>query len=401
MPHDSTPAPIVAFPRDLTTSLRARIRETIELVLDEELESALGAARSERTGGRTGYRNGSITRSLVTEHGPQRLRVPRGRVFTEDGSTTEWRSDLVGRYARRTKKVDEAIVGVYFSGGNTRRIRKGLSPLLGEKHLSKSAVSRLVQRLKTHFEAWRNRDLSDLRIAYVYLDAMNLPVRLARRVVKVPVLAAIGVRDDGEKVLLSLEIARTESTVAWKGLVEDLARRDLSAPALAIVDGNPGLLRALRSTWPETKIQRCTNHKRENLLSKAPRHCHAELNRDYAAIVYAKDLKSAQAARQAFVRKWSSLAKEVVRSLEEAGDDLLTFHTFPTSQWKGLRTTNPIEGVNSAFRRRTKTQAAFTNEDSALVLLYGLFATEQITLRRIDGWKNMKEVQLPGLQHAA
>ena len=62
---------------------------------------------------------------------------------------------------------------------------------------------------------------------------------------------------------------------------------------------------------------------------------------------------------------------------------------------------NPIEGVNSAFRRRTKTQASFTNEDSALVLLYGLFAMGQITLRKIDGWKDLKEVQLPGLQHAA
>ena len=401
MPHDSTPAPIVAFPRDLTACLRARIRETIELVLDEELEAALGAARSERTGSRSGYRNGSITRSVLTEHGPQRLTIPRGRLFAEDGSTTEWRSDLVDRYARRTKKVDEAIVGVYFSGGNTRRIRKGLSPLLGDKHLSKSSVSRLVQRLKTHFEVWRNRDLSDLTIAYVYLDAMNLPVRLARRVVKVPVLAVIGVRDDGEKILLSLEIARTESTVAWKGVVEDLARRNLRAPALAIVDGNPGLLQALRSTWPETEIQRCANHKRENLFSKAPKHCHAELKRDYDAIVYADDLQAAQTARRSFLRKWKTLSTEVVRSLEEAGDDLLTFYRFPKSQWKGLRTTNPIEGVNSAFRRRTKTQAAFTNENSALVLLYGLFAMEQITLRRIDGWNDLKEVQLPGLQHAA
>lgn len=401
MPHDSMPTPIVAFPRDLTAFLRVRIREAIETCLDEELEAALGAARSERTGERSGYRNGSITRDLLTEHGPQRLTIPRGRLFGEDGSTAEWRSDLVDRYARRTKKVDEAIVGVYFSGGNTRRIRKGLAPLLGEKHLSKSAVSRLVQRLKGQFDAWRNRDLSDLTIAYVYFDGMNLPVRVARRVVKVPVLAAIAVRDDGEKILLSLEIARTESTVAWKGVVEDLARRDLRAPALVVVDGNPGLLRALRSTWPETDIQRCANHKRENLLSKAPKHSHPELKRDYNAIVYAENLQVAQAAYLAFVRKWNLLSKEVVRSLEEAGDDLLTFYRYPKSQWKGLRTTNPIEGVNSAFRRRTKTQAAFTNEDSALVLLYGLFAMEQITLRRIDGWKDLKEVKIPGLQHAA
>lgn len=401
MSHDTTASAVVAFPRDLTACLRGRIREAIEVVLEEELEAALGAARSQRTESRTGHRNGSITRDVLTEYGPQHLSIPRGRLFTEDGSTTEWNSDILDRYARRTKKVDEAILGVYFAGGNTRRIRKAVSPLLGEKHLSKSAVSRVVKRLKDLFEAWRTMDLSELAIVYVYMDAMYLPVRLARRVVKVPVFAAIGVRDDGEKVLLSLEIARSESTHSWKAVAENLAQRGLRAPALAIVDGNPGLLRALRESWPETKIQRCANHKRDNLLSKAPSHCHSELKRDYAAIVYAEDLRAARTARQAFVRKWKLLSSEVVRSLEEAGDDLLTFYLFPKSQWKGLRTTNPIEGVNSAFRRRTKTQAAFTNEDSALVLLYGLFAMGQITLRKIAGWKDLKEVQTPGLQQVA
>ena len=401
MSHDTTPTTVIAFPRDLTLSLRRRIHQAIELMFEEELEQALGASRSQRTEDRSGHRNGSVTRDVVTEYGPQRLSIPRGRLFAEDGSTTEWNSRVLERYSRRTKKVDEAILGVYFAGGNTRRIRKAISPLLGEKHLSKSAVSRVVKRLKDLFDAWRTRDLSDLAITYVYMDAMYLPVRLARRVVKVPVFAAIGVRDDGEKVLLSLEIARSESTASWKAVVEDLVRRGLRSPALAIVDGNPGLLRALRESWPETRVQRCANHKRDNLLAKAPAHCHAELKRDYAAIVYAKDLRAAQAARQAFIRKWKLLSTEVVRSLEEAGDDLLSFYLFPKSQWKSLRTTNPIEGVNSAFRRRTKTQAAFTNEDSALVLLYGLFAMEQITLRRIDGWKDMKEVQTPGLQQVA
>lgn len=401
MSKDSTPTSVVAFPRDLTIQLRNRVREAIELVLEEELEAALGARPSQRTESRSGYRNGSISRELVTEHGVQRLSIPRGRLFTEDGSTTEWRSEAVERYSRRTKRVDEAIVGVYFAGGNTRRIRKALSPLLGEKHLSKSAVSRVVKRLKELFEVWRSRDLSDLALAYVYLDAMFLPVRLARRVVRVPVFAAIGVLDDGEKILLSLEIARSESTASWGAVVTGLAGRGVIAPALVIADGNPGLLRAVRDCWPETKIQRCANHKRDNLLAKAPSHSHAELKRDYAAIVYAESLKMAKAARQAFVRKWKDYSTEVVRSLEEAGDDLLTFYSFPKSQWKSLRTTNPIESVNSAFRRRTKTQAAFTNEDSALVLLYGLFAMEQITLRKIDGWKDMQEVKKPGLQQVA
>jgi len=88
-------------------------------------------------------------------------------------------------------------------------------------------------------------------------------------------------------------------------------------------------------------------------------------------------------------------------TLEEAGEELLTFYAFPPSQWKCLRTTNPIEAVNSAFKRRTRSQGAFTTEDSALVLLWGLFANDQIRLKRIDGWKELAAVSWPGLRRAA
>jgi transposase-like protein len=401
MPHDSTPADVVAFPNDLTVQIRLRVREALEMVLEEELASALGATRSQRTATRSGYRNGSVTRDLVTEAGPCTLSLPRGRVVQADGSTKEWRSRLLDRYQRRTRKAESAILGVYAAGGNTRRIRRAIAPLLGEKGQSKSAVSRIIRRLRDHFDAWRRRDLTDLAITYVYLDAMFLPVRLARRVVRVPVLAVIGVQDDGEKVLLTLMIGGSESTTSWKGVVEDLVRRGLRRPALAIVDGNGGLLRALRESWKETKIQRCTRHKLENLMAKAPKHSHGELKRDYNEIIHAESLAAAERARARFVKKWTLLCREVVRSLEEAGDALLTFYGFPKSQWKCLRTTNPLEAVNSAFRRRTKTQGAYPNEDAALVLLYALFATGQITLRKIDGWKDMTKAELIRLQQAA
>jgi putative transposase len=288
------------------------------------------------------------------------------------------------------------------AGANTRRIRKALAPLFGEKNLSKSAISRIVKRLKEEFDRWRNRDLSEESFAILYCDGFHLPVRVARRVVRVPVLAVIGVRHrDGKKILLSLSIARSESTASWSSVVEDLVRRGLPQPALVVLDGNAGLLRSIREGWPKTRIQRCTKHKLENLCSKAPKHSHAELKRDYDSIIHATDLSEAKRSHQAFVRKWRLLSNEVSRSLEEAGEDLLSFYSFPPRQWKCLRTTNPLEAVNSGFRRRTKTQGAFPNEDAALVLLYGLVAADQIHLKAIDGWKQLSEVRMPGLQQAA
>jgi transposase-like protein len=371
--------------RTKETALRTKIREAIELVIEEELEEALGTAWYGRSGERRGYRNGTQERPLVSEYGPVKLTVPRARLEREDGTSQEWHSTVVPRYARRTQRVDEAILGSYLAGGNSRRIRKALEPLLGGEALSKSAISRVVVRLRTLFESWRTRDLSHEAFSVVYLDGMFLPVRMARRVVRVPVHAAIGVHEDGRKELLALDVSASESTSSWSAVVGGLASRGLRSLRLVVLDGNAGLRRAVQEAWPTTKVQRCTKHKLTNLLAKAPKHSHAELKRDYHAIVYAENLVAARAAYQEFVRKWSKLSAEVVKSLAEAGDELLTFMQFPESQWRALRTTNAIERLNGEFRRRTKTQGSFCNEQAALVLLFGLIAVGQIRMRKIDG----------------
>ncbi len=127
---------------------------------------------------------------------------------------------------------------------------------------------------------------------------------------------------------------------------------------------------------------------------------HSELRRDDHRIVYAKDGLAAREAYGAFVAKWTKLCPAVVRSLEDAGEHLLTFYEFPRAMWKSLRTTNCLENLNREFRRRTKTQASFSNEDAAVTLLFGLVASGQIQLRRIVGYKKMPEV-LEGWKQAA
>jgi transposase-like protein len=150
------------------------------------------------------------------------LRVPRGRAHNDDGTTKEFRSQLLPRYARRTRDVDAAILGSYLAGVNSRRIRTALKPLLGGRHLSRSAVSRIVARLKALFATWQTRDLRGERYAMLFLDGFHLKVRLARRVIAVPVLAALGVTETGEKRLVALRLAVTDATTSWSGLLMDL-----------------------------------------------------------------------------------------------------------------------------------------------------------------------------------
>jgi transposase-like protein len=366
--------------------IRERIRGMIELIVEEELASALGAERSQRVGAaRTGYRHGARARQLTTSLGKTTIMVPRARLKGADGAESEWHSRIIPRYQWRTERVDGALLGTYLSGLNTRRLRGALSPLLRGAPLSKDAVSRLVGRLREEFSAWAARDLAAEQVCYLFLDGWYPRVRIGKKRTRVPVLVTLGVCADGRRVVLDMRLAGQESEAAWRELMQSLVARNLGTPALAVIDGNPGLQAALRTQWPRLAIQRCTNHKLRNLLAKAPAHLREELAEDYRRMVYGESRELVDHARVSFLRKWRLGCKAVVSSFEEAGDELFTFLQFPQSQWKALRTTNALERINEEFRRRTKTQASLPGEDAVLLLLYGLLRSGQLVLRRIDG----------------
>lgn len=377
---------------NLETIIRRRARGLIDAIVEEELEAALGAASSARVGAaRQGYRHGTRERTLTTSLGPTTFAMPRARV-TAEGATTEWRSELVPRYQRRSERVDEAILGVYLSGTNTRRIKGALAPLLRGGPLSKDAVSRLVGRLADDFETWRQRDLAEDEIQYLLMDGWYPKVRIGKRRVRVPVLVTLGVRADGQRVVLDVRLTGDESTAAWRDVIRSLVERQVGRPLLAIIDGSAGLAAALREQWPTLAIQRCTAHKLRNLEAKAPVRLREELAEDYRRMIYAETRALVDQARGRFAKKWRLRCPAVVECLDEAGDDLFTFLRFPKSQWKALRTTNALERINGEFRRRTKTQASLPGQDAVLLLLFGLLKSGQVKLRKIDGWQAMERV---------
>jgi len=379
-------------PDRLSAALRGELRTLVERLIREELFEALGAEPYQRTPERRGYQHSPRERTITTGLGPVTLTVPRGRLFTPEGGTAEWSSELLPRYARRTREVDAALAGLYLSGTNTRRVRQALKPLLKGAPLSKSAVSRVVTGLKDQYEQWRSRDLSGERLKVLYLDAAYLRVRLARKIEKVPVAAAVGVREDGTKVLLGLWTYASEGRAAWAAVLEDLTARGLAVPAVAVIDGSRGLRAALAECWPTVAVQRCTVHKLRNLEAHAPKRLHEQLRQDFREIIYAEHERAARRAWLRFTSKWKKLCPAVVESLEEAGTELLTFYRFPESQWKSLRTTNIVERVIEEFRRRVKTQAVLPSEDSALLLLYGLVASGQLKFRKLDGYQELDQV---------
>jgi transposase-like protein len=378
-------------PGTLGELIHEAVRHAIEVAIEEELTAALGVTRYTRDAARDGYRNGHRGRTLTGPTGPLALTLPRATLFATSGRR-EWTSALLARYQRRLREVNEAVVATYLAGGNTRRLRGALAPLLKAAPLSKSAVSRIVGTLKAELEAWRTRSLADLDVFGLYLDAIALRVRSAGKVTSVPVLGVVAIRSDGQKQLVALDLCGSESFDAWKGCLDDLVARGLGAPVVCVIDGHTGLRQAVELVWPQARVQRCAVHKLRNLERKAPKHALAELRADFHRIVYAESLAAARGAVAAFERKWRTRCPGAVRSLQEGGEELLTFFTFPKGQWKTLRTTNVIERLHEEFRRRVKTQGSLPTEDAALVLLFGLVAGGQIRFRRVDGWRQIPAV---------
>jgi len=375
----------------LEDGVRSRVRVFIEAILEEELEAALGRGRYERRPeGAQGYRNGHRDREIVGTFGPETIRVPRARIAGEHGRPREWRSQALPRYRRLTRKAETLIAGAYLAGTNTRRVKRALSALFAGA-VGKDVVSRAWRKVKTDWEAWNARDLGGEEIVRLILDGTVVKARIDKKATAIPILVAIGVRRDGQKVLIGLRNMGGETTAAWRAFLEDMITRGLRQPGFVIVDGAPGLEAALAELWPEAPVQRCTVHKHRNLLAHAPKRLHDELTEDYRDMVYAETAADIERRRKAFLRKWRLKCRAVADSLEEAGERLFTFTRLPADQWKSARTTNAIERLHAEFKRRIKTQTVLPQAETAPMLFWALMASGQIVMRKVDGWETLDQ----------
>jgi transposase-like protein len=378
----------------LEERVRQSIRSFIEQLVESELAAFLGRPRYGRSGHVAGHRNGHRERQLLGTFGPTTVSLPRARVQGTDGRTREWRSQALRAYKRLTQRAEALIAGVYLAGANTRRVRRALQGLFAGA-VGKDTVIRAWHRVQGDWQAWQKRDLAGDAIVRLILDGTVVKVRIDRQATALSILVAMGVRQDGQKVVLAIRPMGGESEAAWRLVLDDLVQRGMAVPALVIVDGAPGLEAALAALWPDVPVQRCSVHKERNLLAHAPKKLHDEIKADYTEMMYADTAQDVLAKRKTFLRKWRLKCRAVADSLEEAGERLFTFLRYPREQWKSIRTTNAIERLNEEFRRRIKTQCVLPNGETVCMLFWALLASGQIVLRRVDGWDTLTVAPVP------
>lgn len=313
--------------------------------------------------------------------------MPRVRLADEAGEQ-EWKSALLPAYKRLSRRAEALIAEVYLARMNTRRARRALAKLF-EGHIGKDVDSRAWQRTRSAWEAWQERDLAGDDIVRLILDGTVVKVRLDRKATAISLLIALGIRRDGQKVVLAIKNMGGESEAVWRAVLGDLTARGMAKPALVIVDGGKGLEAALASLWDDVLVQRCTVHKERNLLAHAPKHLHDEIKADFNDMMHAKTAAEVVTKRKLFLAKWKLRCRAVADSLDEAGERLFTFLRYPPEQWCSLRTTNAIERLHEEFKRRIKTQCLLPCAETAAMLFWALLASGQITMRRVDGWPSL------------
>lgn len=277
----------------LEQQVRGGVRQFLQELIEQEISEVLGRLRHGRAEGAKGYRHGHRPRTVIGSFGRVELSVPRARLRGQDGRSREFHSALLPRYKRLTGSANALIAGAYLAGVNTRRVRLALGRLFGGA-VSKDAVSRAWRRVQGDFEVWNRRRLDGDPIVRLILDGTVVHVRLDGQSTALSILVALGVREDGQKVLLGLKALAGESEAAWRELLQELQSRGMRQPELVIIDGGKGLEAALAAMWPSTVVQRCTVHKLRNLIAHAPKKLHEELAGEYNAMIYAESCAQVQ-----------------------------------------------------------------------------------------------------------
>ncbi len=384
-------------PFSLEAMVRKAAQRMIQGALELEVEEFLQRGRYDKTKAENfrGYRNGyHQEREVATAVGGLVVQVPR-----VSDNPEAYQSQLVKPYKRRSEGLDCLFPKLFIEGLATRDFEPALRFLVGENApLSPSSISRLNKQFKDEYENWQKRDLSNLKIVYVWADGIYLKAGMADE--KTCLLVIIGEDMAGKKHLLTMRQGYRESAESWSEALIDLKKRGLNEPALAVADGGLGFWAALPKVWRSTKEQTCWLHKMRNILDKLPAKEQPEAVLRLRAIYWATDKDNAEKLAKKLLSDWKEVGYyQAVECLWVALEKLLTFYEMPPEHWKHLRTTNVIESPFATVRLRTNAAKRFRTARSGTHLVFKILQSCEKRWSRISHPEKLKEVKLPKMEN--
>lgn len=349
--------------------LNGLTKTVLEAALEVEMSEHLGYGKHESSGRNLGNsRNGSRSKTVLTEAGPVAIEVPRDRDGTFEPKT-------VKKHARRMPGVDELVISLSAKGLTTGEISAMFAEVYGAE-VSRETISKITDRVLADMADWQGRPLDSI-YPVIFIDAMVVKIRdgmVANR----PVYCAIGVTMQGERDILGLWVGTGgEGAKFWQQVLAEIKNRGTKDACIVVSDGLTGMTEAITATWPLAIHQTCVIHLLRNSFRYAARKDWPEISADLRPVYLASTEAAARERFEEFAGKWGKAYPAIVKLWESAWAEFVPFLKFDPEIRTVIYTTNAIESIQARFRRAVRARGHFPNETAALKCVY-------LTVRSLD-----------------
>ena len=356
---------------DLYNALKDLMGDTIQGMLEAELDENLGYERHEKTEEpKTNYRNGHKQKTLKSSMGELEIDVPQDR-------NSEFEPQIVPKHKTNISAIEQQIINMYARGQTTREISAQIEEIYGFE-ASAELVSRVTDKVLPMIDDWQTRRLSEV-YPIVFIDAIVFSVRKDKVVQKVSVYVVMGINADGIKDVLSIEIGETESSKYWLAVLNNLKNRGVKDILVLCADGLSGIKEAIETAFPKTEYQRCIVHMVRNTLLHVPHKNKKAFAADLKSIYHAPDESTGYEIMQDVRKKWDKVYPNAMKRWEDNWDVICPIFKFSTIVRRAFYTTNAIESLNSQYRRINANRTVFPSEEA---LKKSLFLATQIVTKK-------------------
>lgn len=332
----------------------------IESLLKAEMSAHLGYASGDKPTSNN-VRNGYSEKTIRSENGEHRIKVPRDR-------SSEFDPVLVPKHKSISKELEDCIILLYAKGMSNEDIVHFMHHTYGVKY-SSSQISIITDSLLEDITEWQQRPLED-QYAVIWIDAIHYKIRQDNKVISKACMLVLGIDMSGKQDILSMSIVQTESASAWSSILDELKSRGVQDILFLCSDNLTGLDKAVQATFPQSVHQICIVHQVRNTLKYVSYKDRKAVVKQVKAIYQSSNQDMASQALESFKEQWGNKYPASVQSWENNWDKLTAFLHYPIEIRKLIYTTNIIESFNASLRKHTKNKKMFPTDQAALKSIY-------------------------------